>query len=126
MASAHTVMSDAIQALELAIVPPRPGTNIGNWRFSVRQRLAEVRDAIIVEDTGTSNAWLTARNGAALRERGTLLSRLASMAGEVLERPDLEGLRAELRRLVGDVQRHAQRLNDLAYDEVELELGGGD
>lgn len=126
MAGAHAVMSNALHALELAIVPPRPGTNVGNWRFTVRQRLAEVRDALIVEDTGTSDAWLTARNGTALRERGTLLSRLASMGQAVLERPDLEGLRVELRRLVGDVHRHVQRLNDLAYDDVELELGGSD
>lgn len=126
MAGAHTVMSDALHSLELAIVPPRPGTNIGNWRFLVRQRLAEVREALIVEDAGSSDAWLTARNGTALRERGTLLSRLAAMGREALETPDLEALRAELRRLVGDVHRHVQHLHDLAYDDVELELGGGD
>jgi len=118
--------TDALLALEQAIGPPRVGSNIGNWRFSVRQRLSSVREALIVEETGTSDAWLTARNGAALRERGTLLSRLAALAAEVLERPDLEGPRGELRRLVGDLRRHLQHLNDLAYDEVELELGGGD
>ena len=32
----------------------------------------------------------------------------------------------ELKRLVMDIQRHVQRLNDLAYDEVELELGGSE
>lgn len=126
MGGVPTAMTDALLALEQAMVPPRPGANVGNWRFSVRQWLSGVREALIVEDTGTSDAWLTARNGAALRERGTLLSRLASMGSDVLERPDLEGLRGELRRLVTDVRRHVQRLHDLAYDEVELELGGGD
>ena len=119
-------MTDALRALEQAIAPPRAGGNVGNWRFAVRQRLTGVRDALIVEETVTSNAWLNARNTTALRERGTLLSRLASMGSDVLERPDVEGLRGELRRLVIDVHHHVQRLNDLAYDEVELELGGGD
>lgn len=119
-------LSDALRDLEQAITPPRPGANVGNWRFAVRQRLSGLREALIVQETGTSDAWLTARNGTALRERGTLLSRLASMGSEVLERPDLEELRGELRRLVADVRRHVQRLHDLAYDDVELELGGGD
>lgn len=126
MGGVATGMSDALRDLEQAIMPPRPGANVGTWRFSVRQRLSGLREALIVQETGTSDAWLTARNGTALRERGTLLSRLASMGSEVLERPDLEELRGELRRLVGDVRRHLQRLNDLAYDDVELELGGED
>ena len=67
-----------------------------------------------------------------LRGRTTLLLRLRVMGGQVLERPDpddpddTEALRADLRRLVDDVRRHAQRLNDLAYDQVELELGGSE
>lgn len=122
-----TALSDALRDLEQAITPPRPGANVGNWRFGVRQRLSGLREALIVQDaTTTSDVWLTARNGTALRERGTLLSRLASMGSDVLERPDLEELRGELRRLVGDVRRHIQRMHDLAYDDVELELGGED
>ena len=38
----------------------------------------------------------------------------------------MEATRLELKRLVLDIQRHVQRLNDLAYDEVELELGGSE
>ena len=32
----------------------------------------------------------------------------------------------ELKRLVVDVNRHMQRLNDIAYDEVEMEIGGSE
>ena len=32
----------------------------------------------------------------------------------------------EVARLVVDISHHVQRVNDLAYDEVELELGGSD
>ncbi len=36
------------------------------------------------------------------------------------------GSARELRRLVADISRHMQRLNDLVYDDVEIELGGSE
>ena len=44
----------------------------------------------------------------------------------MLENPDVERVRRELRRLVADIARHMQRLNDLVYDDVEIELGGSE
>jgi hypothetical protein len=44
----------------------------------------------------------------------------------VLEAPDVESVRADLKRLVCDLERHRQRLNDLVYDSVTLELGGSE
>jgi hypothetical protein len=38
----------------------------------------------------------------------------------------VDRVREELRRLVADIARHVQRINDLVYDEVELELGGSE
>ncbi len=40
--------------------------------------------------------------------------------------PTPPAVRRELARLVVDVRHHLQRLHDLAYDEVALELGGSD
>lgn len=124
MTGVSTATADALRALEQAIAPPRPGTPVGNWRWSVRQRLVGVREALVLEDAGATNTWLVARNGNALRERHTLVSRVASLGSDVLDRPDMDRLRAELRRLVTDLNHHVQHLNDLAYDDVELELGG--
>ena len=45
---------------------------------------------------------------------------------QVLETPDVEATRIELKRLVVDINRHMQRLNDIAYDEVEMEIGGSE
>ena len=42
------------------------------------------------------------------------------------EDPDLYGVLAALHRLLLDVARHVQHRHDLAYDEVELELGGSE
>ena len=117
----------ALQALDSALDAPRkPGIPLGNWRWMVRQRMASVRDALVGEAAGSDDGWLAARGGTAFRERNGLLSRLSTLGPQILETADVEGTRVELKRLVMDIQRHVQRLNDLAYDEVELELGGSE
>lgn len=124
MAILSTGMVEALHSLEQAIVPPRPGVPLGNWRWSVRQRLASVREALVEENPTAADGWLAARGGQAFRERGLLIARLSQLADNALTAPDPEALRQDLRRLIGEIGRHVQRLNDLAYDDVELELGG--
>jgi hypothetical protein len=55
-----------------------------------------------------------------------LLRRLAELGAQVLDAPDVEQVRNGLRRLIGDVERHRRRLNDLVYDSVSMELGGSE
>ena len=43
----------------------------------------------------------------------------------MLESPDLTTSGARL-RLLTDINHHLQRLHDLAYDDVEMELGGSE
>jgi hypothetical protein len=120
-------MTTALRGLEQAIeVPGGAGVALGNWRWTVRQRMAAVRDALVGEVADADDGWLAARGGSAFRERNALLARLGSLGPQVLESPDVESVRGELRRLLRDIARHVQRLNDLAYDEVELELGGSE
>lgn len=127
MGMAPPGLFDALTRLDHALdAPRRPGIPLGNWRWVVRQRMAAVRDALVGETAGSEDGWLAARGGSAFRERNALLSRLAILAPRVLETPDPEATRLELKRLVVDIRRHLQRLNDLAYDEVELELGGSE
>ncbi len=117
----------ALQALDQSLdAPRRPGIPLGNWRWLVRQRMAGVRDALVGEAAGSDDGWLAARGGSAFRERNALLSRLSTLGRQILEAHDVETTRVELKRLVMDIQRHVQRVNDLAYDEVELELGGSE
>ena len=117
----------ALQSLDHALdAPRRPGIPLGNWRWVVRQRMGAVRDALVGEAAGSDDGWLAARGGSAFRERNALLGRLSTLGPEILETPDVEATRLELKRLLVDIQRHVQRLNDLAYDEVELELGGSE
>ena len=117
----------ALQSLDQALdAPRRSGIPLGNWRWLVRQRMAAVRDTLVGEAAGSDDGWLAARGGSAFRERNALLSRLSTLGPQVLETSDVEATRVELKRLVMDIQRHVQRINDLAYDEVSLELGGSE
>jgi hypothetical protein len=127
MAIVTTGMTSALRGLEQALeAPRREGVALGNWRWTVRQRMAAVRDALIGEIGDADDGWLAARGGSAFRERNVLLGRMVDLGPLVLESPDVEAIRLELKRLLADVGRHVQRLNDLAYDEVELELGGSE
>jgi hypothetical protein len=132
MTMVRTGMTTALRALEQAIdAPPTDGpatasVSVGNWRWTVRQRMAAVRDVLSGEVAGPEDGWLAARGGRAFRERNTLLGRISALGPQVLENPDVERVRSELKRLVADIARHMQRLNDLVYDDVEIELGGSE
>jgi hypothetical protein len=120
-------MSVALQGLRQALDSlHEPGVSLGSWRWSVRQQMAGVRDTLVAEAEYADEGWLVARTGSLLRERTSLLARLSALGPTVLESPDVDTVRRELHRLVVDLGRHAQRLHDLAYDEVELELGGSE
>jgi hypothetical protein len=91
-------VGQALRGLEQAIVPPRPGASLGNWRFAVRQRLGVVRDALATADLPLDS-----------RERSALIARVMGLSADVLDRPDVEAVRGELRRLVIDVGQQAAR-----------------
>ncbi len=106
--------------------PTHAHDNVEAWRWSVRRQLVPVRDRLAHEPPLRREAWLSARAARSLRERDALLARLNGLASQVLVAHDIEPVRAELSRLLADIDRHAQRMSDLAYDEVELEIGGSE
>jgi hypothetical protein len=122
-ASSTRALHDLHRVLE---VPPDSGVALGNWRWTVRQRLAGVRDLLVRETEQADDGWLSARRAGLLRERNALLTRVTVLGKAVLEEADVERVRAALLRLVADVEHHLQRLHDLAYDAVEFELGGSE
>ncbi len=122
-----TGMAAATEALHEALdAPGRTGAALGSWRWTVRQRMAAVRDELVAEAEDPHDGWLVARSGTVLRERTALLGRLSVLGPQVLECTDAEAVRGELHRLLVDLAHHAQRVNDLVYDDVELELGGSE
>ena len=70
MAIVTTGMTAALQGLERSLdAPRRDGIALGNWRWTVRQRMAAVRDALIGEaGDPTTDGWRLAaarRSGSA-------------------------------------------------------------
>jgi hypothetical protein len=118
-----TTLDHAIIGLEQALERPA-GHQM--WRWLVRHRLSAVLDALAGENTRAVDAWLAARQRTLVRERDTLFLKLDRLAGQVLDAADLEAVRADLRRMLVELGRHRQRLNDLVYDTVSLELGGSE
>jgi hypothetical protein len=101
--------SDALRALDHALDAPRgAGVPLGNWRWAVRQRLALVRERLAAEALDPDGSGSLARGGAAFRERNDLLARVAALTPAVLETPDAEQVRRQLKGLVMDIARHLQ------------------
>jgi len=100
--------------------------DLGAWRWNVRRHLVPVREGLLRERSHRRDAWLSARATQALRERDALLARLNELSSEVLVTPDVDGVVAHLSRLLVDIDHHAQRIHDLASDDVELEIGGSE
>ena len=123
MTSAATALSELHRALDS---PRGPGVVAGNWRWTVRQQMKAVRALLMLESEHPDDAWLSARRGTALRERSALLARIGQLEPEVLQCPDLEDVRNQGLRLLTDINHHLQRLRDMAYDDVELDLGGSE
>jgi len=118
-----TGLEHAIIGLQQALEAPR---RHHVWRWLVRHRIACVKEALDREHTRAGDAWLAAREVVLERERDGLLRKLTTIGPQVLEATDVESVRQQLIRLLGDLERHRQRLNDLVYDAVSLELGGSE
>jgi hypothetical protein len=117
------VTTDSLQDL---LRPQRDRDNLDAWRWTVRRQLVPVRDRLLREHGARREEWLSARASRALNERDLLLSRLNRLASQVLVTRDVDAVAAQLSRLLGDIEHHVQRLHDLAYDDVELEIGGSE
>jgi hypothetical protein len=118
-----TGLEQAILGLRQALDTPR---RHHMWRWLVRHRMAGVKEALNSERERGGDAWLAAREATLGRERVSLLNRLSLLGPQVLEDPDVEPVRLDLMRLIVDLEHHRQRLNDLVYDAVSLELGGSE
>ncbi len=96
------------------------------WRWNLRRRLSDVKDALATPPPQHREAWLAARGQLSTRDRVQLQARVSALAAMVLDKLDLEAVAHEARRLVGDLEHHVQRVHDLVYDSVSLELGGSE
>lgn len=98
----------------------------GTWRWRARQELSALREALESERVKSFDGWLAARSRTTERDRTRLSARISALGPAVLDRLDSATARLELKRLVGDVEHYVQRLHDLVYDSVAMEIGGSE
>lgn len=111
----------AIHGLRQALDAPEAP----HWRWSVRHELSRVREALAQDQTRSSDGWLAARIGVHDRDRHHLLARVSALGPRVLDRVERDSAN-EVHRLLGDLEHYQQRMHDLLYDAVALELGGSE
>jgi hypothetical protein len=117
-------LAHALDGLERALLtPPRLQQS---WRYLVKQRLTWVDAALAADNTYDAEPWLQPRLERLHRERVRLMSRTSLLASTICETLDLEPARESLARLVQDLQHYQQRVNDLAYDAVDMDVGGSE
>lgn len=116
-------LDHAILGLDQALDRPRRHQM---WRWLVRHRISAVLEALSSENARAADGWLASRQDGLQRERDALQLKLDRLGLQVVDTSDVEHVRGELKRIVGELGRHRQRLNDLLYDTVALELGGSE
>ena len=117
-------LEQAVVGLEQILTSPHRLQQ--SWRNMVRQRLGAVCEELTAERAVAADTWLSARANSLHRERNRLIARLSVLGTMVVDSTDPELVRQNLLRLVHDIQRHHQRVNDLAYDAVGMDVGGSE
>jgi hypothetical protein len=116
-------LEEAVALLGAAVaVTPTPEQP---WRELVRHRLVEAAAELSEERAVAADTWLDARAGHLHRERNRLLAKVAVLQ-PMADTADPDALRAAVARLVQDLEHHHQRVSDLAYDGVAMEVGGSE
>ena len=116
-------LESAISDLQEALSSARSSSN---WRWLTRQRLSAVRQALGDENFQAWDGWLAPRTGAADRERRQLLARISTVGAGCWTGSSTDRMAAEVRRLLNDVEHYRQRVHDLVYDSVAMEIGGSE
>jgi hypothetical protein len=116
-------LESAISDLQRTLTGSR---TTANWRALTRQQLAAVREALSDERFASFDGWLAARSGTTDRERRQLLGRISALGAGLLDRLDTERVASEVKRLLLDVEHYRQKVHDLVYDSVSMEIGGSE
>lgn len=104
----------------------RSSRTTSSWRLMTRNQLVAVKDALSDERFASWDGWLAARSGASDRERLQLIGRIQALGSGLLDRLDTERVASEVKRLLLDVEHYRQKVHDLVYDSVSMEIGGSE
>lgn len=119
-------MQSALRDLNEALDSPRMPGALAPWRQAVIDRLTSVFEALTSEGTVAEDGWLADRSRSLQRERRALLGRLTGLSARLGQARESDLIRIELKRFLVDCNHHVQKVHDLAYDDVEFEVGGSE
>lgn len=108
---------------DLAVSATLPATDL---RQALPDRLATVGSVLLTEPVRSRDGWLAARARRTDRDRRRLAARVGALGQRLRDRPEADPRPGEVRRLLTDLEHYRQRLHDLAFDTVGLELGGSE
>lgn len=95
------------------------------WRWHARQELSRVREVLATVPVA-GGAHVAARSLTTRTERKALLAQIGALGPRITSSEEVGAVVQEVHRLVRDLIHHVQRVNDLAWDSVEMELGGSE
>lgn len=114
-------LTTAIQELQRVLAGDRAQPH---WSRQLGQQLTLVREELRGNRVRSRDGWLNARASATDRTRRQLMARISTLTSRDLgetERAFTLGT-----RMLHDLEHFRQRLQDLAYDSVSLEIGGSE
>jgi hypothetical protein len=121
----HRLVEAVARLGEAVTVTPTLSSRAQPWRRVVRDRLTDVSSELSAESAVAADTWLDARAGHLHRERNRLLAKVAVLL-PMVDHADVDAVRAAVARLAQDLEHHHQRVSDLAYDGVAMEVGGSE
>lgn len=126
MIATTNTMQSALRGLNEALDGPRLPGALAPWRHAVDEQLGSLFDCLTREGPVANEGWLADRSLTLRRERNALLGRISGLSARLGHTPESDLIRMELKRFLVDCNHHVQKLHDLAYDDVEFEVGGSE
>ena len=114
-------LTTAIQDLQRVLAKDR---NQPHWSWQLRRQLSVVREELRSDRVRSRDGWLAARASATDRNRRQLMARIGVLVSRDLDENERAFTLAS--RMLQDLEHFRQRLQDLAYDSVSLEIGGSE
>lgn len=114
-------LPDAIHELQRLLATDRKHPH---WMWQLRQQLFGLREALASDRVRSFDGWLTARASATDRTRRQIMERISVVLAK--DFPDVDAAHLIGSRMLHDLEHFAQRVSDLNYDSVEMEIGGSE
>lgn len=114
-------LTTAIQDLQRVLSSDR-GAPYWSWRL--RRQLSVVREELRTDRVRNLDGWLNARACTTDRTRRQLMARISVLISRDLDEDDRAF--AVSSRMLRDLEHFRQRMQDLVYDSVSLEIGGSE